>query len=103
MIFNRQSAFVVNECVGVIGRWSGAFIVLFSIAASLTLHAQSGFAMRRADAQPFTKDGRYLLQSSPRVNLHQRPLYEARFKQSPLAALSANDHAKCLGGDFNHT
>jgi hypothetical protein len=48
----------------------------------------------RADAQPATKVGRYLLQSNPWVNLHQRLLYEARFKAAPPGALSGEDLAK---------
>ncbi|HJQ32140.1 MAG TPA: hypothetical protein VJ866_08175 [Pyrinomonadaceae bacterium] len=35
--------------------------------------------------------GRYRLQSNPWVNLHQRLLYEARFKDAPAVALSGED------------
>jgi hypothetical protein len=94
MIFNRRLAFVVIECVGAVSKWSGKFIALFAIAAIMTLPAQSGLAVRRAGAQPATKVGRYLLQSNPWVNVHQRLLYEARFKTPPPAALSGDDLLK---------
>jgi hypothetical protein len=94
MIFNRRLAFVVKECAGVVGKWSGKIIALLAIAASLTLHAQPGSAMRRADVQHATKVGRYLLQSNPWVNLHERLFYEARFKGATPAALSGEDLAK---------
>ena len=83
-----------NECVGAVSNWSYKLIVLFAVAASLMLHAQPGPAMRRAGAQPTTKVGRYLLQSNPWVNLHQRLLYDARFKGATPAALSGEDLAK---------
>ena len=38
--------------------------------------------------------GRYRLQSNPWVNLHQRLLYEARFKDAPQVALSGDDLPK---------
>jgi hypothetical protein len=69
-------------------------ITLFAIAASMTLHFQSGLAITRADVQPVTKAGLYLPQSNPWVNLHQRLLYEARFKTAPPAALSGEDLAR---------
>ncbi|MEO7633040.1 MAG: hypothetical protein ABIU20_06575 [Blastocatellia bacterium] len=40
------------------------------------------------------KVGRYRLQSSPWVNLHQRLLHEARFNTAPPAALSGDDLSK---------
>jgi hypothetical protein len=83
-----------NECVGAVSNWSYKLIVMFAVAASLALHAQSGPAMRRAGAQSATKVGRYLLQSNPWVNLHQRLLYEARFGTEPPAGLSSEDLAR---------
>lgn len=91
MIFNGRLTFVVNECVGAFSKWSGKFIVLFAVAASMTLHAQSEPAMRRADPQPVTKVGRYLLQSNPWVNLNERLFYEVRFKGATPAALSGEE------------
>ncbi|MEO6655473.1 MAG: hypothetical protein ABIO36_05275 [Pyrinomonadaceae bacterium] len=41
-----------------------------------------------------TKIGRYILQSNPWVNLHQRLMYEARFKGVPPASLSGDDLTK---------
>ena len=40
------------------------------------------------------KVGRYRLQSNPWVNLHQRLMYEARFKDAPRVALSGEDLSK---------
>ena len=59
---------VVSECIGDVSRWTGRFILLFVVAASMTLHAQSGPAIARADAQSVTKVGRYGLQSSTSVS-----------------------------------
>ena len=50
-----------------------------------------------AQDRPSLKVGRYLLQSNPWVNLHQRLVYEARFqadKPPPPAGLSGEDLAK---------
>ncbi|MFI5173530.1 MAG: hypothetical protein ACHQKY_01640 [Terriglobia bacterium] len=93
MIFNHRLVVVVNECVRAVSKWSDNFIALFAVAASITLYAQSGPAIGPAGAQPATKVGRYLLQSNPWVNLHQRLLYAARFKAEPPAALSGDDLA----------
>jgi hypothetical protein len=57
----------------------------------MTLTAQTGSAISRADAQSATKVGRYTIQSNPWVNLHQRLIHEARFKTPPPAALSGED------------
>jgi hypothetical protein len=91
MIFNDRLAAIANEHVRAVSKWSGKFIALFAVAASMMLHAQSGPAF---NAQPATKIGRYLLQSNPWVNLHQRLLYEARFKGATPATLSGEDLAK---------
>jgi hypothetical protein len=49
----------------------------------------------RADDRPAAKVGRYRLQSNPWVNLHQRLVYEARFKwDKPPAGLAGEDLAK---------
>jgi hypothetical protein len=98
MIFNRRLGFVVNECAGDVSKWSGKFIALFAIAASITLAAHGRPTTRRGLAdqgtQPATKVGRYTLQSNPWVNLHQRLMYEARFKGATPAALSGDDLSK---------
>jgi hypothetical protein len=49
----------------------------------------------RAEDRPAVRVGRYRLQSNPWVNLHQRLVYEARFKANrPPAGLSGEDLAK---------
>jgi hypothetical protein len=83
-----------NECVWAVNRWSLKLIALLALAAAMTLYAQSGFAIRQASAYASTKVGRYRLQSNPWVNLHQRLVYEARFKEPAPAALSGEDLAK---------
>ena len=93
VVRSREDGFITQNCLkGSIAR--SLFIALFAVAASITLHAQSGPAIGPASAQPATKVGRYFLQSNPWVNLHQRLLYEARFKEPPPAALSGEDLAK---------
>lgn len=74
-----------------LSKWSGAIVSLFVIAASMTLPIQSAPTIARTAAQPGTKVGRYILQSNPWVNLHQRLMYEASFKQAPPTALSGAD------------
>jgi hypothetical protein len=83
-----------KEPVGAVSNRSLRLIALLAVAASTTLHAQSGPAVRRADAQAATQVGRYRLQSNPWVNLHQRLLHEARFETPPPAALSGEDLSK---------
>jgi hypothetical protein len=68
--------------------------ILLFLAATMTLYAQSGLAVRRADAQAATQVGRYRLQSNPWVNLHQRLIHEARFQTAPPSALSGDELSK---------
>ena len=93
-------------------------LALLVVAASVTIHAQSSTEARPSGRAHFpgqllhlstepsltvglppglqraTKVGRYTLQSNPWVNLHQRLVYEARFKAAPPAGLSGDDLAK---------
>jgi hypothetical protein len=60
----------------------------------MALGAPVRAAAHPSEPRSITRVGRYRLQSSPWVNLHQRLLYEARFEQTPPAALSGEDLAK---------
>jgi hypothetical protein len=84
----------LNECVGAGSNWPRKLIVLFALFACMTLPAQPGRAIRRADVQPATKVGRYRLQSNPWINLQERLSNEIRFKEPPPAALSGDDLLK---------
>jgi len=65
--------------------------VLAALLSSLILPAEAS-----AQERPIlsVQVGRYRLQSNPWVNLHQRLLYEARFKDAPQVALSGDDLSK---------
>ena len=76
-----------DEAVGGVRKRSHKTIILLAFAASATLFAQPGPAVRQAAAQV----GRYRLQSNSWVNLHQRLIHEARFETAPPAALSGDD------------
>jgi hypothetical protein len=73
----------------ILNRWL-ALVVAAVFSSLLTMAEVSA----QDKAQPAAKVGRYLLQSNPWVNLHQRLLYEARFKGTTSAALSGEDLAK---------
>jgi hypothetical protein len=67
----------------------------------MTLYAQSGPAVRRADAQAATQVGRYRLQSNPWVNLHQRLIHEARFQTArSLARRGVRDYRPSIAGMY---
>jgi hypothetical protein len=73
-------------------RARGFAAALLAAGAAATLHAEPTAGI--ADAQGAVAVGRYRLQSNPWVNLHQRLLYEARFGESPPAALADADLAR---------
>jgi hypothetical protein len=54
-----------DESVGAVRKSPYKPIILLFLAATMTLYAQSGPAVRRADAQAATQVGRYRLQSNP--------------------------------------
>ena len=67
---------------------------LFVAALFCGLLTAAGAAAQERPAAP-VRVGRYRLQSNPWVNLHQRLVYEARFKaDKPPAGLSAEDLSK---------
>ncbi len=72
---------------------SFAFLLIYILSVSLSAQTPSKQS-KTLDMQPATKVGRYRLQSNPWVNLHQRLLYEARFKATPPAALSGENLSK---------
>ena len=73
-------------------RWLVNFLLPLPLllTSGLIADAQS----RSTLARPVTKVGRYLLQSNRWVNLHQRLLYEARFKEGTPTTFTAADLAK---------
>ena len=73
-------------------RWLVNFLLplLLLLTSGLIAYAQS----RSTPARPVTKVGRYVLQSNRWVNLHQRLLYEARFKEGTPTTFTAADLAK---------
>lgn len=70
-------------------------IVLCGMLLCVTMHAGSVCVIAQGENKAVVTVGRYKLQSNPWVNLHQRLLYEARFKwdKSP-AGLSGDGVAK---------
>jgi hypothetical protein len=66
-------------------------LVLAALLSGLVMAADAS----ARDSSVFSvRVGRYRLQSNPWVNLHQRLLYEARFKDAPAVALSGEDLSK---------
>jgi hypothetical protein len=70
------------------------WIALLVVAGNMSLYAQSHPASRHVETKSVTRVGRYLLQSNPWVNLHQRLVYEARFGALPPEALSGEELSK---------
>ncbi|HWW74652.1 MAG TPA: hypothetical protein VNZ44_04600, partial [Pyrinomonadaceae bacterium] len=66
----------------------------FVLAALFSGLVMAADASARDNAAFSVQVGRYRLQSNPWVNLHQRLLYEARFKDAPAVALSGEDLSK---------
>ena len=82
-----------NEHTVAAGGWPRKLAAVLFVAACVTLGARP-VSCGQARTQFSTQVGRYRLQSNPLVNLHQRLMYEARFKTAPPAALSGDDLAK---------
>ena len=77
------------------GMSSSCLTVLCGMVLCVTMHAGSACVIAQGETKAEVRVGRYKLQSNPWVNLHQRLLYEARFKwDKPPAGLSGDDVAK---------